>query len=138
MVGSAGVAPWRCVCVFVCACARVCVRAHACMRACVCVLWMHVLHRLRPSGPGTGQPRAALAAGIGMVHQHFMPADNLTVLENIILGSEPARRGRIDFAEARARVTAIMASLSAELDIESAVSELGVGGRQRVEIVKVL
>ncbi len=83
-------------------------------------------------------PSDAIDAGIGMVHQHFMLADNLTVLENIILGSEPARRGRIDFAEARARVTAIMASLSAELDIDSPVSELGVGERQRVEIVKVL
>ncbi|MEP7282421.1 MAG: ATP-binding cassette domain-containing protein, partial [Rubrivivax sp.] len=36
-----------------------------------------------------GQPRAALAAGIGMVHQHFTLADNLTVLDNVMLGSEP-------------------------------------------------
>ena len=83
-------------------------------------------------------PSDAIEAGIGMVHQHFMLADNLTVLENIILGSEPARRGRIDFAEARARVAAITAALGAELDIDAAVSELGVGERQRVEIVKVL
>ncbi|MCW2596535.1 MAG: putative transporter, partial [Jatrophihabitans sp.] len=38
-------------------------------------------------------PSDAIAAGIGMVHQHFMLADNLTVLENVILGSEPTRRG---------------------------------------------
>src|SRR6476619_1819098 len=45
-------------------------------------------------------PTAAIAAGIGMVHQHFMLADNFTVLENIILGSEPERGGRIDFEAA--------------------------------------
>ena len=46
-------------------------------------------------------PKDAIAAGIGMVHQHFMLADNLTVLENVILGAEPAHRGMIDFQEAR-------------------------------------
>ena len=45
-------------------------------------------------------PSAAIAAGIGMVHQHFMLADNLTVLENVILGSEPRKGGRIDLREA--------------------------------------
>ena len=39
-----------------------------------------------------GDPRAALAAGIGMVHQHFTLADNLTVLDNIVLGTEPLWR----------------------------------------------
>ena len=47
-------------------------------------------------------PADAIAAGIGMVHQHFMLADNFTVLENIVLGSEPTRGGRLDRAEARA------------------------------------
>ena len=47
-------------------------------------------------------PADAIAAGIGMVHQHFMLADNFTVLENIVLGSEPTRGGRLDRAEGRA------------------------------------
>src|SRR6058998_1604773 len=41
-------------------------------------------------------PKEAIASGIGMVHQHFMLADNLTVLENVILGSEPTRGGMVD------------------------------------------
>ena len=52
-------------------------------------------------------PTDAIAAGIGMVHQHFMLADNFTVLENIILGSEPERGGRMDFEAARAKVQQI-------------------------------
>src|SRR5690606_12778441 len=49
-------------------------------------------------------PRDAIDAGIGMVHQHFMLADNFTVLENVILGSEPTRRGVIDFDHASERI----------------------------------
>ena len=83
-------------------------------------------------------PSEAIDAGIGMVHQHFMLADNLSVLENIILGSEPARRGVINTGDARRRIGDIVASLGAELNLDDPVSELGVGERQRVEIVKVL
>ena len=49
-------------------------------------------------------PSDAIALGIGMVHQHFMLADNLTVLENIVLGSEPRRGLRLDVATARTRI----------------------------------
>ncbi len=53
-------------------------------------------------------PADAIGRGIGMVHQHFKLADNLTVLENVVLGAEPRakgwRRGRIDFAAARAKI----------------------------------
>ncbi len=83
-------------------------------------------------------PSDAISAGIGMVHQHFMLADNLTVLENIILGSEPGRRGIIDDTQARTRIEDIMSAISTDLDLDMPVSELGVGERQRVEIVKVL
>ena len=84
-------------------------------------------------------PGDAIDAGIGMVHQHFMLADNFTVLENIILGSEPQRgAGRIDFADARARITELVASIGGSLDLDDPISELGVGERQRVEILKVL
>ena len=84
-------------------------------------------------------PRDALAAGIGMVHQHFMLADNLTVLENIILGAEPTRgAGRVDFAEARRRITEVGGAYGLDVDLDEPVENLGVGGRQRVEIIKVL
>ena len=83
-------------------------------------------------------PSDAIAAGIGMVHQHFMLADNLTVLENIVLGAEPGRRGVIDVREAERRVTDLAKSLGVNVDVNLAVAELGVGQRQRVEILKVL
>jgi general nucleoside transport system ATP-binding protein len=84
-------------------------------------------------------PSDAIAAGIGMVHQHFMLADNFTVLENIILGSEPtAGAGVISFDDARRTIEAIERSSGTHLDLDSPVSELGVGQRQRVEILKVL
>ena len=55
----------------------------------------------RPLPPG--QPRAALAAGVGMVHQHFTLADNLTVAENIVLGTRPLWRAGLGDARARIR-----------------------------------
>jgi ABC-type uncharacterized transport system ATPase subunit len=83
-------------------------------------------------------PNDAIAAGIGMVHQHFMLADNFTVLENIVLGSEPTRGGRLDRATARRRITEISDSYSLGLQPDVLVEDLGVGDRQRVEIAKVL
>lgn len=83
-------------------------------------------------------PADAIDAGIGMVHQHFMLADNFTVLENIILGSEPAHRGVIDAASARRDLAELMRTVGVTLDLDMPVSELGVGERQRVEILKVL
>ena len=83
-------------------------------------------------------PTAAIAAGIGMVHQHFMLADNFTVLENIILGSEPERGGRIDFEAARAKVQQISDSYGLGLRPDRLVEHLSVADRQRVEIAKVL
>jgi len=83
-------------------------------------------------------PSDAIAAGIGMVHQHFMLADNFTVLENIVLGSEPTRGGRLDRAEARRRILEISDRYALDLDPDELVEDLGVGDRQRVEIAKVL
>ncbi|TFV76051.1 ABC transporter ATP-binding protein [Blastococcus sp. CT_GayMR19] len=83
-------------------------------------------------------PADAIAAGIGMVHQHFMLADNFTVLENIVLGSEPTRGGRLDRAEARRRIVEISDRYSLDLEPDDLVEDLGVGDRQRVEIAKVL
>src|SRR5437763_6284748 len=83
-------------------------------------------------------PTAAIAAGIGMVHQNFMLADNFTVLENIVLGSEPTKGGRLDRATARRRIQQISDSYSLGLRPDVLVEDLGVGDRQRVEIAKVL
>jgi simple sugar transport system ATP-binding protein len=83
-------------------------------------------------------PNEAIAAGIGMVHQHFMLADNFTVLENIILGSEPKHGVTIDFKSARAKVIEMANQYGLEIDPDLMVEELGVGARQRVEILKVL
>ena len=84
-------------------------------------------------------PTEAIEAGIGMVHQHFMLADNFTVLENIILGAEPTSSGnRLDFAEARRRILHISETYGLEVDPDALVETLGVGERQRVEIIKVL
>jgi general nucleoside transport system ATP-binding protein len=84
-------------------------------------------------------PTAAIAAGVGMVHQHFMLADNLTVLENIVLGAETSGSfGRLSMSEPRRRITELATSLGVTLDLDAPVSELGIGQRQRVEILKVL
>jgi len=83
-------------------------------------------------------PADAIAAGIGMVHQHFMLADNLTVLENVVLGAEPTRRGRLDRPAARTRIRELSGQYGLGVDPDVLVEHLGVGDRQRVEILKVL
>lgn len=83
-------------------------------------------------------PSDAIDVGIGMVHQHFMLADNFTVLENIILGAEPVNGLALNLKEARQRLEEIAATAGIEIDLDVFVSELGVGQRQRVEILKVL
>jgi ABC-type uncharacterized transport system ATPase subunit len=84
-------------------------------------------------------PSDAIEAGIGMVHQHFMLAENLSVLENVILGSEPTKSlGRIDFGAARAHLAEVAAAYGLTVDADDLVESLEVGERQRVEIIKVL
>ena len=85
-----------------------------------------------------GDPAAALRAGIGMVHQHFTLADNLTVLDNVMLGTEPLWRPTSRRAAARARLAALAARVGLAVDPDARVATLSVGERQRVEIVKAL
>ncbi|HET9760658.1 MAG TPA: ABC transporter ATP-binding protein [Nocardioidaceae bacterium] len=82
-----------------------------------------------------GSPADAIKLGIGMVFQHFMLADNLTVLENVVLGAEKLY-GIGD--RARAKVEEISKTYGFGLDPDELVEGLGVGERQRVEILKVL
>lgn len=90
----------------------------------------------RPLPPGS--PRAAIAAGIGMVHQHFTLAENLTVLDNITLGTEPLWKPAANSAAARRRIGDLAASFGLEVDPDAIVARLSVGERQRVEILKAL
>lgn len=83
-----------------------------------------------------GQPRAALAAGVGMVHQHFTLAGNLTVLENITLGTE--RLWSRSHGGARARVERLSRDFGLAVHPDAKVGRLSVGERQRVEILKAL
>ncbi|WP_206422579.1 ABC transporter ATP-binding protein [Nocardioides pantholopis] len=80
-------------------------------------------------------PSDAIAAGVGMVFQHFQLADNLTILENVVLGAEKAFGIG---AKARAEIRRISEAYGFDLDPDDLVEGLGVGKRQRVEILKVL
>ncbi|MFD5558931.1 ABC transporter ATP-binding protein [Streptomyces sp. NPDC127068] len=80
-------------------------------------------------------PSDAIARGIGMVHQHFMLADNLTVLENVVLGAEKLHGIG---GKARKRIKELSDAYSLGVRPDVLVEELGVADRQRVEILKVL
>jgi general nucleoside transport system ATP-binding protein len=85
-----------------------------------------------------GQPKAALAAGIGMVHQHFTLADNLSVLDNVMLGTEPLWWPFSRRRAARAVLLDTAQRFGLEVNPEARVGSLSVGERQRVEILKAL
>jgi len=85
-----------------------------------------------------GHPQAALSAGIGMVHQHFTLAENLSVLDNILLGAEPLFQLRRDRSAARRKIEGIMERSGLKAPLDTRVSRLSVGERQRVEILKAL
>ncbi|WP_353953820.1 ABC transporter ATP-binding protein [Knoellia sp. S7-12] len=80
-------------------------------------------------------PSDAIAAGIGMVFQHFQLADNFTVLENVVLGAEKLH----GIGEsARAKIREISDAYNLDVNPDALVADLGVGARQRIEILKVL
>jgi simple sugar transport system ATP-binding protein len=83
-------------------------------------------------------PADAIAAGIGMVHQHFMLIPPFTVAENVILGDERLRFGLYDPHEAEARVAELIRRYAMSLDPRARVADLSVGEQQRVEILKIL
>ncbi len=86
------------------------------------------------AGPGD-----AMAAGIGMVHQHFMLIPVFTVAENVMLGNEATTfGGRLDLPAARAKVREISARFGFDIDPDALVENLPVGVQQRVEIIKSL
>jgi len=109
---------------------------------------MKILYGMQPADEGRmfvngeevefASPKEAIALGIGMVHQHFMLADNLSVLENVILGAEPSKRGMIDFVEARRHIMEVGEDYGLTVGTRDLVETLEIGERQRIEIIKVL
>jgi simple sugar transport system ATP-binding protein len=83
-------------------------------------------------------PKDAISEGIGMVHQHFMLADNLSVLESIILGMDKASLKVLNKSKYTDEINEITEKYSMPLNTRSMIDELGVGEKQRVEIIKVL
>ncbi|MBB3810305.1 ABC transporter ATP-binding protein [Pseudochelatococcus contaminans] len=85
-----------------------------------------------------GQPLAAIRAGVGMVHQHFSLAPNLTVLENVMTGTEPLWSFRSARTGGRRKLVALSERFGLIVDPDARVGDLSVGERQRVEILKAL
>src|SRR5213595_647328 len=84
-------------------------------------------------------PHAAIAAGIGMVHQHFMLIPVMTVAENIVLATEPTASGfLLDERAAEKRVAELARSFQFAIDPDARVEDITVGQQQRVEIIKAL
>ncbi|SEN05385.1 nucleoside ABC transporter ATP-binding protein [Loktanella fryxellensis] len=82
--------------------------------------------------------QAAIAAGIGMVFQHFKLVETFTVLENIVLGAEDSAMLRPSLARARRELKALADEYELNVDPDALVSDIGVGMQQRVEILKAL
>ncbi len=83
-------------------------------------------------------PHDAIALGIGMVHQHFMLVDTMTVGENIILGSEGGNQASINWGKANREIRALSEELRLNIDPYAMVEDLSVGAQQRVELLKAL
>ena len=86
----------------------------------------------------TGDTQAALKAGVGMVHQHFALAENLTVLENILIGFDSLWQPRLSTKLMRQKLLETAQAYGLAIDPDALVSSLSMGGRQRVEILKSL
>ena len=83
-------------------------------------------------------PTAAIQAGIGMVHQHFMLVENFTVTQNIVLGSEPHMGIMTNMRKARQDVLDIVKKYGLEVNPDARIRDISVGMQQRVEILKAL
>ena len=91
-----------------------------------------------------GQPRRietphdAIALGIGMVHQHFMLIEPMTVTENIVLGAEPGSAATLDLNKAAQKISALSEEFKLAIDPHATIEHLSVGQQQRVELLKAL
>src|SRR5687768_5273817 len=83
-------------------------------------------------------PHDAIAAGIGMVHQHFMLVEPMTVAENIVLGAEPGSAASLDLQKAAADIRRVSDEFRLAVDPNATIESLSVGQQQRVELLKAL
>src|SRR5437870_1193075 len=83
-------------------------------------------------------PHDAIALGIGMVHQHFMLVEPMTVAENIVLGAEPGSEVALDLAKAASEIRKLSEEFRLAVDPDAVVENLSVGQQQRVELLKAL
>jgi ABC-type uncharacterized transport system ATPase subunit len=83
-------------------------------------------------------PHDAIALGIGMVHQHFMLVDTMTVAENIILGAETGNAANLDLEEANQKISSLSNELKLGVNPRQYIEDLSVGAQQRVELLKAL
>ncbi len=109
---------------------------------------MKILYGLQGADDGTmkidgadyvpGSARDAIERGIGMVHQHFMLVEPLSVTENLILGSEPGNPTALDYKTARTKAKELIDRFGFDIDPDQNVGELPLGQQQQVEILKTL
>ncbi len=83
-------------------------------------------------------PHDAIALGIGMVHQHFMLVEPMTVAENIVLGAEPGAATSLDLRGAGTQIRALSQEFGLSIDPNATIESLSVGQQQRVELLKAL
>jgi ABC-type uncharacterized transport system ATPase subunit len=83
-------------------------------------------------------PHDAIALGIGMVHQHFMLVEPMTVAENIVLGAEPGSAGSLDLGRAAQEIQALSKEFGLAINPNAIIESLSVGQQQRVELLKAL
>jgi ABC-type uncharacterized transport system ATPase subunit len=83
-------------------------------------------------------PHDAIALGIGMVHQHFMLVEPMTVAENIVLGAEPGSAASLDLKKAAAEIRKVSDEFKLAVDPNATIESLSVGQQQRVELLKAL
>jgi general nucleoside transport system ATP-binding protein len=83
-------------------------------------------------------PHDAIALGIGMVHQHFMLVDTMTVAENIVLGAEPGSAAALDLRRAGKQIRALSEEFRLAINPDAVIESLSVGQQQRVELLKAL
>src|SRR5437588_5611582 len=83
-------------------------------------------------------PHDAIALGIGMVHQHFMLVEPMTVAENIVLGAEPGSAASLDLKKAADEIRKVSDEFRLSVDPNATVESLSVGQQQRVELLKAL
>ncbi|WP_054712243.1 ABC transporter ATP-binding protein [Bacillus sp. JCM 19041] len=94
--------------------------------------------RVRGKRVEISSPNVANDLGIGMVHQHFMLIDTFTVTENIILGSEPTKGGRMNKQKAEKEIAELSAQYGLSVNPKALIKDISVGMQQRVEILKTL